>query len=133
MIAPAPPGPVRRVAFLGTPELAVPPLQALVDAGRPDEVVTTFQREAVRLPDEAIDQIRHSPLFPSLVAVAQSVVYDATLSRELSTPTTSMTSIDVPVTILRGEPTFPMLVRAVELLHEAMPNAELIVVPGAPA
>ena len=104
-------------------------LQALVDEGNPDEVVTTFQREAIRLPDEAVDQIRHSPVFPSLVAVAQSVVYDATLSREVSTPTTSMTSIDVPVTILRGEPTFPMLVRAVELLHEAMPNSELVVVP----
>lgn len=104
-------------------------LQGFLDEGRPEEVVTTFQREAVRLPDEAIDQIRRSPMFPSLVAVAQSVVYDATLSREVSTPTTSMTSVDVPVTILRGEPTFPMLVRAVELLHDAMPNSELIVVP----
>lgn len=104
-------------------------LQALIDEGRPDDVVTTFQREAVRLPEEAIDQIRHSPMFASLAAVAQSVVYDATLSREVSTPTTSMTSIDTPVTILRGEPTFPMLVRAAELLHQAMPNSELIVVP----
>jgi len=32
-LAPPPPGPVRRVAYLGTPELAVPPLRALVDAG----------------------------------------------------------------------------------------------------
>lgn len=104
-------------------------LQSLVDQGSPDEVVTTFQREAVGLPEPTINQIRNSPMFPSLVAVAQSVVYDATLSRAVSTPTTSMTSIDLPVTILRGEPTFPLLVRAVELLHQAMPNAELIVVP----
>lgn len=32
-LAPPPPGPVRRVAYLGTPDLAVPPLRALVDAG----------------------------------------------------------------------------------------------------
>ena len=32
-IAPPPVGPVRRAVFLGTPELAVPPLQALVAAG----------------------------------------------------------------------------------------------------
>jgi methionyl-tRNA formyltransferase len=32
-LAPPPPGPVRRVAYLGTPELAVPPLRALVEAG----------------------------------------------------------------------------------------------------
>ena len=31
-LAPLPVGPVRRVAFLGTPELAVPVLRALVEA-----------------------------------------------------------------------------------------------------
>jgi methionyl-tRNA formyltransferase len=33
VIAPHPTGPPQRLAFLGTPELAVPPLRALVDAG----------------------------------------------------------------------------------------------------
>lgn len=32
-LAPAPSGPPRRLAYLGTPDLAVPPLRALVDAG----------------------------------------------------------------------------------------------------
>ena len=32
-LAAPPPGPIRRVAYLGTPELAVPPLRALVDDG----------------------------------------------------------------------------------------------------
>lgn len=32
-LAPPPDGPIRRVAYLGTPELAVPPLRALVAAG----------------------------------------------------------------------------------------------------
>ena len=32
-LAAPPAGPIRRVAYLGTPELAVPPLRALVDAG----------------------------------------------------------------------------------------------------
>ncbi len=32
-LAPAPAAPPRRLAYLGTPELAVPPLRALVDAG----------------------------------------------------------------------------------------------------
>lgn len=104
-------------------------LQGLLSEGRPEEVVTTFQREAVGLPEEVVAQIRRSPAFPSLVAVAQSVVYDATLSRAVSTPTAAMTSVDVPVTILRGEPTYPMLVRAADLLHAAMPSSELVVVP----
>jgi pimeloyl-ACP methyl ester carboxylesterase len=35
----------------------------------------------------------------------------------------------MPVVILRGEPTFPLLVRAVERLAAAMPAADLVVVP----
>jgi pimeloyl-ACP methyl ester carboxylesterase len=104
-------------------------LQAFIDAGHPEEVVTTFQREAVGLPEPVLEQIRSSPMFPSLVAVAQSVVYDETLAEALSTPTDAMTRVDVPVTILRGEPTFPFLVAAAERLATLIPSAELVVVP----
>lgn len=104
-------------------------LQAFIDAGEPEEAVVLFQREGVGLPDAVIEQIRNLPMFPSLVAVAQSVVYDAVLTSAVSTPTDAMTGVSMPVTILRGEPTVPMIVRAVDLLADAMPDAELVIVP----
>jgi pimeloyl-ACP methyl ester carboxylesterase len=104
-------------------------LQALVDEGRAEDAVTLFQREGVGLPEPVVQQIRQSPMFASLVPLAQSVVYDATLTREVSTPTAAMTAVSAPVTILRGEPTFPFLVDACERLAAAMPRAELVVVP----
>ncbi|MDH2443465.1 alpha/beta hydrolase [Amnibacterium sp. CER49] len=104
-------------------------LQALVDEGRPEDAVTLFQREGVGLPEPVVQQIRQSPMFASLVPLAQSVVYDATLTRAVSTPTAAMTAVSAPVTILRGEPTFPFLVEACERLAAAMPQAELVVVP----
>lgn len=104
-------------------------LQALVDEGRPEEAVTLFQREAVGLPDVVIDQIRSSPMFAGLVPLAQSTVYDAILTAEVETPTDAMTGVGAPVVILRGEPTFPFLVGAVERLAAAMPGADLVVVP----
>lgn len=104
-------------------------LQALVDHGRPDEAVVLFQREAVGLPEPVIQQIRSSPMFAALVPLAQSVVYDARLTRAVSTPTAAMTGVQVPVTILRGEPTFPLLVTATDRLAARMPQAELVVVP----
>jgi pimeloyl-ACP methyl ester carboxylesterase len=91
--------------------------------------VVLFQREAVGLPDPVIDQIRSSPLFASLVPLAQSTVYDALLTSAVSTPTAAMVGVEVPVTILRGEPTVPMLVAATDRLAELMPHAELVVVP----
>lgn len=104
-------------------------LQALVDDGHPEDAVTLFQREGVGLPEAVVEQIRRSPMFASLVPLAQSVVYDATLTAELEAPTEAMTGVDVPVTILRGEPTYPFLVAACERLAAAMPSAELVVVP----
>jgi pimeloyl-ACP methyl ester carboxylesterase len=104
-------------------------LQSLVDDGHADEAVVLFQRDAVGLPDPVIEQIRSSPMFAALVPLAQSTVYDALLTRAVSTPSAAMIGVTVPVTILRGEPTFPMLVAAADRLAALMPHAELVVVP----
>jgi len=104
-------------------------LQALVDEGRPEEAVPLFQREAVGLPDPVIEQIRASPMFAGLVPLAQSLVYDATLTNAVATPTPAMTGASMPVVILRGEPTYPVLVASTDRLAELMPSAELVVVP----
>lgn len=104
-------------------------LQALVDAGRPADAVTLFQREAVGLPDAVVEEIRASAAFDALVPLAQSAVYDAILTRAVATPTAAMIGIEVGVTVLRGEPTYPMLVVAADQLVTLMPHAELVVVP----
>lgn len=104
-------------------------LQALVDAGRHDEAVVTFQLEGVGLSPEMVEGIRHSEQFAALLPLAQSTVYDATLTAEVSTPPQEMLSVPQPVTILRGEQTFPVLIAAADRLAEAMPAAELVIVP----
>lgn len=60
-LAPLPKGPVRRVAFLGTPDMAVPVLRALVDAGI--EVVHVITRADKR-------RARGNDLHPSPVKAA---------------------------------------------------------------
>ncbi len=104
-------------------------LQRLLDEGRPEEVVTIFQREAVGLPDAMIEQIRESPMFPHLVSLAQSVVYDATLTRACDSPDERMLGLDVPTAVLCGAETFPLLEVSSRALAEAMPAAELVIVP----
>lgn len=104
-------------------------LQGMVDEGRPGDAVVAFQREAVRLPDAVIEQIRTGPMFAELVPLAQSAVYDATLTREVSTPTAAMLAVPAPVTVLLGSQTFPMLDRAARRLADEIPHAELVVVP----
>jgi len=104
-------------------------LQALVDGGRPADAVTAFQLEGVGLPAQMVEQIRSSPLFDALLPLAQSTVYDATLTRDVSTPTESMRAVAAPMTILCGVETFPFLRAASQRLADAIPAAELVEVP----
>ncbi len=104
-------------------------LQQFVDEGRGEDAVVTFQLEAVELPREMVDSIRQSDMFPGLVALAQSIVYDARLSAQVSTPTPEMLTVSQPVTILRGEQTFPILITAADRLADEMDGAELVIVP----
>ncbi|MFT4212281.1 MAG: alpha/beta hydrolase [Microbacterium sp.] len=112
------------------PDPALPErLQRLVDDGREADAVLLFQREAIGLPDEVVEQIRGSDLFAALVPLAQSTVYDATLTRDVSTPTADMLSVAMPVTVLCGVQTFPFLRAAAERLASEIPHAEFVSMP----
>ncbi|MCS5729118.1 alpha/beta hydrolase [Herbiconiux moechotypicola] len=106
-------------------------LQALVDDGRPGDAVSLFQREGIGLPAEVVEQIKHAPFFPALEAIAQSVVYDATITTTLAVPTREMVAVTTPVTVMRGERTWPLLESAAEELVRLLPGARLEVIPGA--
>lgn len=104
-------------------------LQAFVDAGNPAQAVTTFQLEGVGLPPHVVEQITQSPMFDALVALAQSTVYDAWLTREVSTPTPAMRDVGVPTVVLSGRETFPFLRASAERLAGLVAGAEFVEVP----
>jgi pimeloyl-ACP methyl ester carboxylesterase len=104
-------------------------LQQLVDAGNPGDAVTTFQLEGIGLPPTVVEQMRSTPMFDGLVALAQSTVYDAALTRQVSTPTTQMREVDAPVVVLCGTDALPFLRAASERLSHEITGAELVDVP----
>jgi len=105
-------------------------LQAMLDQGDRGAVVATFQMEGIGLPEEVVRGIRQSPMWPQLEQLAQSVVYDATITTELQRPTPEMQAVTIPTLVLRGEPTWPLLATAAQGIAERLSNAELQVVPG---
>ena len=106
-------------------------LQGLLEADRPGDVVATFQIEGIGLPEETVRHLRLSPMWPHLEALAQSVVYDATITGILQTPTAEMTAVSTPTLILQGERTWPFLQAAAAHLTDQLPNATLSVLAGA--
>ena len=58
-----------------------------------------------------------------------AVVYDATIARDFSQPTPQMLTVTMPVTVLLGSDTFPLLEAAAPRLAEAITAAALVRVP----
>jgi pimeloyl-ACP methyl ester carboxylesterase len=106
-------------------------LQRMVDDGRAADVVTTFQREGIGLPEHVVAGIRRSPFFPQLEAIAQSVVHDATLTGSMRVPTPAMAAVRIPTVVMRGGQTWPLLATAAERLAALLPDARLQVLPDA--
>lgn len=100
-------------------------LQQMVDDGRTEDVVTTFQLRAVGLPPEVVAGIRQAPFFPALQAMAQSVVHDAVITTSMKVPTPEMAAVRVPTVVLRGGQTWPSLATAAERLAALLPEARL--------
>ncbi|WP_141880392.1 alpha/beta fold hydrolase [Homoserinimonas aerilata] len=101
-------------------------LQAMVDDGRAADAVVAFQREAVGLPEQFIEQFRATPDFATTLPLAQSTVYDTLVTQRTSTPSAAMLGVEMPVTILCGTETMPFLTGAAQRLAEAMPHAEFL-------
>jgi pimeloyl-ACP methyl ester carboxylesterase len=105
-------------------------LTALICDGRPGDAVALFQTEGIGLPPEIVAQIRKLPMWPALVAIAQSTVYDATITTELALPTPAMLAVTAPTLVLDGEQTWPALRQSSVALAAAMPAARYVEVPG---
>lgn len=105
-------------------------LAELVDQGRAGDAVALFQTAGIGLPAELVAQFRQSPMWPGLEAMAQSTVYDATISSRLAVPTPEMAAVTTPTLILNGAETWSNLRDAARVLAGRLPGAEHRELPG---
>jgi pimeloyl-ACP methyl ester carboxylesterase len=105
-------------------------LAELVDQGKPGDAVALFQTDGIGLPAPVVAQIRESPMFPALAAIAQSTVYDATITNALAGPTPEMAAVTTPTLVLSGAETWPALRDAARALADRLPAATHREVPG---
>jgi pimeloyl-ACP methyl ester carboxylesterase len=95
----------------------------LVAAGRRGEAVELYQREAIRIPDQVVVQMRHEPFRPALEAIAHTLVYEALLVDGFQFPTELVASVTVPTLVIDGEQSPPIMHGAAAALDETLPNA----------
>jgi len=104
-------------------------LRGLVADGEGAQAVAVFQRDAVGLPPEMVEAALASGQLDALAPLGASTVHDVDLTLALRRPAPELLAVGVPVTVLRGERTFPFLVSSSERAAAELHGAELVVVP----
>jgi pimeloyl-ACP methyl ester carboxylesterase len=116
------------------PENYVAHLIDLVSSNRRGEAVEYFMIEAVSVPAEMVAQMRQSPMWPGLEAVAHTLAYDGTIMgdtmRGNPAPLKKWASVVVPTLVMDGgiSPTF--MHSGAQTITNILPNARLQTLAG---
>jgi hypothetical protein len=81
--------------------------------------------EAVGQPKEVVDQIRETPMWAGLEAMAHTLVYDGLQMRDSAVPVELLSSIDVPVLALHSNASPEWMQQAVRETAAALPHGRL--------
>lgn len=95
----------------------------LVSSGRRGDAVELFQTKGVGIPAEVVVQLRHAPFRPALEAIAHTLVYDATITGDLTLPADLAASITVPTLVMDGGETPAWMRHGAQALADALPAA----------
>lgn len=106
-------------------------LSALLAEGRRGDMVALFMTQAVGMPAEVVAMMRQADWWPAQEALANTLVYDATLMGDFAPPTERLATIHVSTLVLDGGQT-PWLSQAADAVAAALPNARRQTIAGQP-
>ena len=106
------------------PERYIERLQEFIAAGNPGGAAELFMVEAVGQPREVVEQIRQTPMWAGLEAIAHTLVYDALQLRDSAVPTELLSSVDVPTLALYSNASPDWLKNATWQAAAALPDGK---------
>ena len=107
------------------PERYVERLQEFVAAGNPGGAAELFMVEAVGQPKQVVDQIRETPMWAGLEAMAPTLVYDGLQMRDSAVPVELLSSTEVETLALYSNASPEWMKRAVREAGAALPHGKV--------
>ena len=111
------------------PEGLIDRLQALLDAGEEEAVVTTLYREVAMLSPDEIQQLKASAAWPSRVATAHTLPREARAEESYWFDPLRFSNLATPVLLLLGGNSPESYKTVTHLLAKAVPNSHVAVIP----
>jgi pimeloyl-ACP methyl ester carboxylesterase len=105
-------------------------MQAALDAGERQQVVTVFLRDQARVPPENLTRLESSPMWPTILEVSSTLPREV---REVNTQrswTERLAKWKTPVTMLLGTETSSSLRESAKFISGAIPGCRLVTLEG---
>jgi len=104
-------------------------MQEAVASNHRADALRLFMVEAVGMPAEMFEGMRHAPVWPGLEAIAPTLLYDAHFTHTGRLPAAA-SGITVPTTVLAGDQSPPFLQDAARATAKAIPGATYLALEG---
>src|SRR5437588_2746866 len=109
-------------------------LNELIAAGRRGEAVEYFMTDAMLVPAEMVAQMRNTPMWPQIEAVAHTIPYDGTIMGDTMSgnPSTirKWASVTVPTLVMVGGASPAFFHNGTQALADILPNAQYRTLAG---
>jgi pimeloyl-ACP methyl ester carboxylesterase len=118
------------MGFVAAPPHVVQELEALLQAGRRDELLALFMREVAGLPPEQIELMRSLPAWEARIAAADTIPREERANREYAWDPDRFRELAVPTMYLQGGDSPEAFRLAGEAVEAALPDCRVVVMPG---
>lgn len=105
-------------------------VKALVEQGRRGDAVELFQLEAIGMPPQVVEKMRHAPFRPGLEALAHTLFNDLTIITAAPDPLDLLDSISLPTLVIDGGDGPPWIGRTAGVIAGRLPNGKHLSIPG---
>ena len=105
-------------------------LQALLDAGDQEGVLTTLYRDVARLSPDEIEQFKSSPTWLTRLATAHTLPREARAEEGYYFDAQRFKDLQMPILLLLGGESPSFLKAATQTIEKALPNSHVVVLPG---
>jgi pimeloyl-ACP methyl ester carboxylesterase len=118
------------LGFVAAPEHVIEELEALLEAGRRDELLTVFFREVASVPPQEIERMRSMPAWDARLAAADTVSREERVNREYTFEPDRFRELHVPTLLLEGGDSPEPFKKADRVLAAALPDCRVAILPG---